>query len=103
MISVLLLFFFRWKVQALLLKANAHITVLKARVVAAEASPRQYKGNDGADKSSLTSAISDGETVMKVVCYNSTKFAKLKVRTTKGNFLKKVVSIEFKFGRIEKG
>ena len=32
--------------------------VLKAKVVAVEASPRKYYENDGADKSSLTSAIS---------------------------------------------
>ena len=58
--------------------------VLKARVVAAEASPRQYKGNDGADKSSLTSAISDEGCLLQ---FN--KICKVQGTNYEGKLLKK--------------
>ena len=53
---------------------------LKVKVVAVESKTRQYKGSDGSDKASLTSAVSDGDNVIKLVCYHTTKFQKFKVR-----------------------
>ena len=53
---------------------------LKVKVVAVEGKPKQYKGSDSTDKASLTSDVSDGDNVIKVVCHHTTTFPKFKVR-----------------------
>ena len=36
-----------------------------------------YRGTDGSEKKALHTAISDGERVVRLVCYDQTKFHKL--------------------------
>lgn len=53
---------------------------IKVKVVAREAKARPYRGKDGSEKAVLTSGVSDGERVIKVICYDPAKFNKFKVR-----------------------
>ena len=55
-------------------------SAVKATVVAVD-QPRSYT-KDGKDKQSLTGAISDGQEVALLQCYDSGKFSKLKVRVS---------------------
>ena len=49
---------------------------LKAKVVSTD-EPVNYRGKDGSEKKALHTAISDGERVVKLVCYDQAKFPKL--------------------------
>ena len=49
---------------------------LKVKVVSTD-EPVTDRGTDGSEKKALHTAISDGEQVVKLVCYDQTKFPKL--------------------------
>ena len=49
---------------------------LKVKVVSTD-EPVNYRGTDGSEKKALHTAISDGERVVRLVCYDQTKFHKL--------------------------
>ena len=49
---------------------------LKVKVVSTD-EPVTYRGTDGSEKKALHPAISDGEQVVKLVCYDQAKFTKL--------------------------
>lgn len=40
----------------------------------------KYRGSDGTDKQSLTVGISDGSSCCKLVCFDQSKFSKLKLQ-----------------------
>ena len=52
---------------------------LKITVVAVDDQPLTYKGKDGTAKASLSSAGSDGERIVKIICYDPTKFSRFTV------------------------
>ena len=49
---------------------------LNVKVVSTD-EPVNYRGTDGSEKKALHTAISDGERVVKVICYDLTQFPKL--------------------------
>ena len=65
--------------------AGPYNKALKLTVVAVEDKPLTYKAKDGTPKASLSSAGSDGERVIKITCYDPTKFSRFTVSSSQFN------------------